>query len=325
MNNLKKDPTTAQDILEQSLWLNKSINIYNKMVYWKHWITAGIVYLNDITHNGTFLTHKEIQIIYNIETTFLATMQIQDKIPKKWKHILKQYTYTAPISNIKNSIHINKSKKELEKIKYKDIYWHLINNIQHTPKAIISWENVYSNFKNKGNIFWNNIFKMQFIRTRDTSIQSFQYQILHRGLPCNEWLNNIKINSEKTCYYCNEIDTITHFLIECKSNKYFWKGWSRWWHFITGFNLREEDYIHEYILFGFPRKSDNTIVADYCILYAKQYINLEKLKNKNTNFNVDFLGYLSHLKYILKMEESICIKNNQKLKFDMLIIIYENL
>ncbi len=65
-------------------------------------------------------------------------MQIQDRIPKKWKHILKQYTYTAPISNIKNSLHINKSKKELKNIKCRDIYWHLINNIQHTPKAITS-------------------------------------------------------------------------------------------------------------------------------------------------------------------------------------------
>ncbi len=90
---------------------------------------------------------------------------------------------------------------------------------------------------------------MPFITTRDTSIQSFQYEILHRILPYNEWLNNIKINSEKTCCYCNEIYTITHLLIECKRNKYFWKGWSRWWHSITGFNLREEDYIYEYIYY----------------------------------------------------------------------------
>ncbi len=149
----------------------------------------------------------EIQIKNNMETTFLSTIQIQDCIPKKWKHILKQYTYTAPISNIENSIHIDKCK---------NIYCHLINNIQHTPKAITSWENVYSNFKNKGNIFWDTILKMPFITTRDTSIQSFQCKVLHRTLPFNEWLNNIKINSENTCSFCNEIDTITHFLIECK-------------------------------------------------------------------------------------------------------------
>ncbi len=60
-------------------------------------------------------------------------------------------------------------------------------------------------------------------------------------------------------------------------------------------------------------------------MYAKQYIYIEKQKNKNTNFNVDFLVYMSHLKYILKMKENISIKNNHKLKFDKFIIIYENL
>ncbi len=49
MNNFKEEASTAQDILEQCLWLNKSINIYNKMVCWKPWIAAGMIYLNDIT------------------------------------------------------------------------------------------------------------------------------------------------------------------------------------------------------------------------------------------------------------------------------------
>ncbi len=90
--------------------------------------------------------------------------------------------------------------------------------------------------------------------------------------------------------------TITHFLIDFISNKYFWKSWARWWYSITGFNLGEEQYIYESILFRFPGDSDNTIVTNYCILHAKQYIYLEILKDKNkyTNFNVDFLGCLSH-------------------------------
>ncbi len=50
-----------------------------------------------------------------------------------------------------------------------------------------------------------------------------------------------------------------------------------------------------------------------------------KDKNKCTKFNVDFLGYLSYLKYVLKIEENICSKNNEKLKFDKFNIIYENL
>ncbi len=57
----------------------------------------------------------------------------------------------------------------------------------------------------------------------------------------------------------------------------FWKRWARWWENITNFNIREEDHIHKSILFGFPGTSD---VINYCILYAKYYIYLEKPKRQ---------------------------------------------
>ncbi len=41
---------------------------------------------------------------------------------------------------------------------------------------------------------------------------------------------------------------------------------------MTGFNIREESYIRESILLGFPGSSDNAIAINYCILYAKHYI-----------------------------------------------------
>ncbi len=89
----------------------------------------------------------------------------------------------------------------------------------------------------------------------------------------------------------------------------------------------DQSHIHESILFGFPGRSDDAIVINYCILYAKQYIYLEKLKeNKNQNaLNIDFLGYLSNLKYILKIEKSICIHSNQSIKFDKFNFIYDKL
>ncbi len=49
---------------------------------------------------------------------------------------------------------------------------------------------------------------------------------------------------------------------------------------MTGFNFREENHIHESILFGFPRSSDDSIVINYCILYGKYYIYLEKRKEE---------------------------------------------
>ncbi len=66
------------------------------------------------------------------------------------------------------------------------------------------------------------------------------------------------------------------------------------------------------------------IVINYCLLYAKYYSYLEKLKDKNKKpgFNVDFLGYLNG---ILKIEQNICLKRNQIVKFEKLNVIFENL
>ncbi len=96
---------------------------------------------------------------------------------------------------------------------------------------------------------------------------------------------------------------------------------------MTGLNIRHESHIHKSILFGFPGRSDDAIVINYCILYAKHYIYLEKLKEneKQNTFNIDFLGYLSQLKYILKIEKSICIHNNQSIKFNKFNFMYDNM
>ncbi len=55
---------------------------------------------------------------------------------------------------------------------------------------------------------------------------------------------------------------------------------------MTGLNIREESYIHESILFGFHESSDDVIIINYCMLYAKYYIYLKKLKEENKKENL---------------------------------------
>ncbi len=98
---------------------------------------------------------------------------------------------------------------------------------QLTVNIITAWQNSYTNFKSKDSSIWKTIFKMPFICSRHTSIQAFQYKIILSTLPCYEWLKTINIKSDSKCTFCNNIDSLTYFLIDCKSNNLFWKGWAQ--------------------------------------------------------------------------------------------------
>ncbi len=78
--------------------------------------------------------------------------------------------------------------------------------------------------------------------------------------------------------------------------RFCWKSWAKCWGAMTGFNIREESYIHESILFVFPGSSNDAIAINYCVLYAKHYIYLEKnskKKIKKENLTQTFWGICS--------------------------------
>ena len=62
-----------------------------------------------------------------------------------------------------------------------------------------------------------------------TKLQSFQYRIIHKIIPCNKWLHTIKIKIDNICNFCTEVDDMTHFFINCPKVKEFWSFWLNWW------------------------------------------------------------------------------------------------
>ncbi len=104
--------------------------------------------------------------------------------------------------------------------------------------------------------------------TRETRIQALQYKMIHYTIAFNQWLNRIKIKESETCFYCNQIDNIPHFFINCEQTKAFWKTWGLWWKRLTNFKIRQQYDIIECILFGFPGNTNNIIIINYCIISA---------------------------------------------------------
>ncbi len=70
---------------------------------------------------------------------------------------------------------------------------HLIQNDQSDPKCLKAWTKEFPGLKSVENKTWKRIFNTSFIVLRDTKLQSFQYRIIHKIIPCNKWLHTIKI------------------------------------------------------------------------------------------------------------------------------------
>lgn len=63
---------------------------------------------------------------------------------------------------------------------------------------------------------------------RDTKLQAFQYKLIHRVIPCNKYLANIRIKPDATCSYCDSTDTLQHFFYGCPSVNTLWDTLSSW-------------------------------------------------------------------------------------------------
>ncbi len=196
--------------------------------------------------------------------------QIRSSIPIEWTETLKRCSLMPKNIPSGNIIKINNKMKAIEKVTCKEFYWHLINIDVHNSSSVRIWSSQYLIFVEASTNVWPRIFKLPFITVRDTKIQTFQYRLIQKDIPCNTWLHNIKIKNCSVCDYCMNVDDFPHFFIRCLKVKEFWLHWFNWWEHISGIVIRNSQVIEECILFGFPSNSDVMQVLNF--LYYMQNI-----------------------------------------------------
>lgn len=144
---------------------------------------------------------------------------------------------------------------------------------------------------------------------RDTKLQAFQYKLIHRVIPCNKYLTNIRIKQDETCSYCDSSDTLQHFFYACPPVNNLWDTLSSW--------LANNLDIHitfnaKMILFGLPRTADMALVLNYLILFTKFYIYRQRLFHQN---KLEILHVLHELRLRLRVEKYINTRENKPGKF----------
>jgi len=311
------EPINKISILQENIWLNKHITIDGKSFVWKKWLQKGIQIIDDLLEDSRqFLSFVNLQKIFGISCSFLEYLQIRQAIPLHWRDTLLldnstlNRTHPMPLYIYSEDIRL-----DFLKLSSQNLYWMEIDILtkKHTINCINRWNTIY----NIHETTWSDIFQIPFKSCRETQLQSFQYRIIHRILPCNNWLFNLKIFDTDICsyHYCNsnEKDTIHHYLIACPPVSAFWNSFVTWWNTTLDL-LKLCPLSEENIILGFPGSSHEDIVINYCLILAKFYIYTCK-RNQTSIF---FLSFLRILKNKLTIEEEIHVQNSCLDKFNLI-------
>ena len=222
-------------------------------------------------------------------------------IPYSWIQCMKN-RITGVLGKIDPlSVKIDKHRKNVSDLKCKDCYCCIVREKKVMSTCILRWEALY-NVKFE----WEYIYCCAFQTTTEKTLQSFQYRVLNRYIPCNVNLCKWKKAESETCNYCNQLDTIEHFLYDCHSTKRLWDEFFDWWYTVS------DTTIHCSVLdiiFGIANPEKNVIlnVMDFLIIFVKHFVYKSKLNSKELN--------IVQLKYELRdrivCEKSILLLQNK--------------
>lgn len=84
-------PTTPDEVMSQTIWLNNNIKRSGRKFIFSHWIQKGIYFINDLlTNDGKFMSFVEFRNLYLLDVNFIEFYSVIDAIPLCWKRLVKK-------------------------------------------------------------------------------------------------------------------------------------------------------------------------------------------------------------------------------------------
>lgn len=157
---------------------------------------------------------------------------------------------------------------------------------------------------------WTEIYRKPYQAMRDTKFQAFQFRLIHRFLPCNKFLNNIKIKRNDTCSFCPDSDTIEHFIFLCPLVQTLWKDIVQWFDRETDLQLNVS--LRAY-LFGVPKDTPQAKVINFLLIFVKFYVYRQKLFHQGS---LSLIHVLQELRARLQVEKYLTTIENKPSHFN---------
>ncbi len=284
IKSIVKDPD--DDYLSKPLWFNQNIKVGNETIFYYHWSSKGINFINDLLNeNGEFWSIEELTNNFHIKTTFLEYGGLLNSIPADWK---KEFRGKGKARHIKcKAIYLIQNLKKPNR----EIYDRLVKNRQTKPENVIQkW-----NLELETNNDFSELLK-QLLPIRNTNLKNFQFKIFHRVLGTNRYTFKTGITNTDRCTFCfNERETIAHLFWHCTTSKNLWLNIK---HDLDIENLFPNLTLNlKTVLFGYiGDDSSSSVGLNTFLILVKKYIFSCKMKEQEPslagvkNYTLNYVG-----------------------------------
>ena len=250
----------VNSIQREVIWYNRNIRVKGKTVFIPSLYKQGITLIADVIRsNGAFMSIHDLKTKYpTLRVDFLTYEGMLRAIPQTWKTTLASKTLT-PLSNKDREeaprLCINDREVCITEVRSWQLYRHGINSKK--PKAVSRWEELGYLDMN-----WKVLFKIPYICTKSTRLQSTQFRLLHRYIPTRRYLSIRHLVDDPLCRECGLNDTLEHFFYECSSVNNIWNK------IFGDLHISNENNVKN-VIFGIE---ESRHAINLIILLVKQYI-----------------------------------------------------
>lgn len=287
------DPVGKTAIRKEHIWFNDRIRAETTHLNRRTWEETGIVTIGDLCHESEdrLLSHTEIATKYSLPCSFLDALSLRMSIPMGWSRCLtRDWHPDQDIQTIDLKLNDDEPPKNVANISAKEMYGNIVGKMGTQRAAREKWRKGDDGIQIVNHTDWTAACERIYTSTRETKIESFQFKLLHRIVPCRTFLKQIRIVTSDECPFCGQKDSIIHFFFKCGDVTTFWKTLCAW------FRRTDEVYMEHIspteFLFGIPQEYNQSSITNTVLIYVKYYIHRQKLFYEG---KMDFLQWLQEL------------------------------
>lgn len=215
-------PNTDMACRSEPLWGNRNIYLRSLSNLEVEWQGLGIKRINDILYMGRVMSVREFRNKFRVLTQ-------QTTLEKLGRYIGRDILDPIlPMNKSTNEVGlyisgVDGGQLDLGVMSTKELYKVLMIGKKRDVAARASWVKEFEDYDwVDTDLCWKHWYSLPYTVSREVRLQSFQFRALHRIIPCNAYLQRIRIKDSKVCSFCDEWDDLVHFFYYCPATVDFW-------------------------------------------------------------------------------------------------------